>query len=246
MKKGYLLAVIAVVALVLGACTPDVTVENQPAPGPGQQTGISVSGTGTVTGTPDTLTMTFGVEVLDPSVSVAVSRAAERAQAVISALDANGVAEEDIQTANYSIYPRYDWRNDQQVLLGYTVSNTVSAKIRDIDSAGQTIDAVTAAGGDDVRVSGVSFSIEDNDELISAAREAAFADAKGKAEQLATLGGVTLGSPVTISETFSSPRPPIEYAVAEDSLGGADAITPIIPGGQDVVVTITVQFDIES
>lgn len=245
MRRAMILAAIGAVALFTAACTPSVTVENPPAPADGRESGISVAGTGEVTGTPDTLTMTFGVRVVADTVAEAVAEAAAGAEAVISALEDAGVAEADIQTANYSIYPRYDWRNNQEVLLGYEVSNTVVAKIRDLDAAGATIDAVTDAGGDAVTVSGVSFSIEDNDELIEAAREVAWNDAMAKAEQLAALGGVSLGSPISISESFSTSRPPIAYE--EYAVGGADdAATPIVPGEQQVTVTIQVVFDIDA
>lgn len=245
MRRATIIAAIAAVSLLAAACTPSVTVENTPPPSDGRATGISVSGTGEVTGTPDTLTMTFGVRVIDDSVSVAVDRAASRADAVIGALRDAGVAEEDIQTANYSIYPRYDWRNDTQVLVGYEVSNSVVAKIRDLDAAGATIDAATDAGGDDVTVSGVSFSIEENEELIEAARAAAWEDAKSKAEQLASLSGVTLGSPISISESFSTSGPPIPFEELAFAAEG-DASTPILPGEQQVAVSLQVQFDIES
>lgn len=237
---------VAAIALAVSACTPSVTVENAPANTEGAPTGISVSGTGEVTGTPDTLTMTFGVSVRRDSVSEAVSAAAEVADKMISALRANGVAEEDIQTANYSVYPEYDWTGEQQKLVGYNVNNSVVAKIRDLDNAGEVIDATTAAGGNDATVHGVSFSIEDNEALIEAAREAAWKDAEAKAQQLADLAGVSLGAPTTINESFS-PRPqPFDYReVAFASEDGAAFDTPIIPGEQSVAVSLNVQFSIE-
>ena len=244
MRRQIIVAVLGAGALLMAACTPQVTVENSGSTGDGLTRGISVSGVGRVTGTPDTLTMSFGVQIVDDSVSAAVERAAQRADAVIAALIASGVAESDIQTANYSIYPRYEWRNDQQILTGYEVSNTVTAKIREIDTAGEAIDAVSAAGGDDVTVSGVSFSIEDNEALLEAARAAAWADAQGKADQLASLSSVTLGAPSAISESFSSAQPPIWYeerAVASD--GGF--ATPITPGEQEIAVTLQVHFSID-
>lgn len=245
MRRVMIVGAIGALALLAAACTPDVAVDYTPPSADGQPTGISVTGTGEVTGTPDTLTMTFGVRVTEDSVSAAVDGAAERADAIIAALVDAGVAEEDIQTANYSIYPRYDWRNDQQILLGYEVSNSVVAKIRDLDTAGDTIDDVTAAGGDDVIVSGVSFSIEDNDALIEAAREAAWNDARSKAEQLAGLSGVTLGAPITITESFSTSRPPIAYEESARLDAAADVATPIVAGEEQVAVTLQVQFDID-
>jgi uncharacterized protein YggE len=165
MRKTTLGIGIALLALVAAACTPQVTVEADQVPaqtaegGATGGTGIAVTGVGEVSGIPDTLTMTFGISVLRDSVSVAVADSAELTDGLIAALEANGVAEEDIQTANFSIFPEYDYSGEQQRLVGFRVQNSVVAKIRDIDSAGDVIDAAAAAGGDEVIVSGVSFSI---------------------------------------------------------------------------------------
>jgi len=244
MKRTITVAVIGVLTLVAAACTPSVTVEDTGGTSDGASAGIAVSGTGKIAGTPDTLTISFGVTVLADSVTGAVSKAAESADAVIATLTAQGVAEEDIQTANYSIFPQYDYRNDTQTLVGYQVNNTVTAKVRDLDAAGTIIDDVAAAGGDTVTVSGVSFSIEDNEQLVEAARAAAWNDARTKAEQLAELAGVTLGSPTSIVETFSSP--PVPIAFNEAALSSAqDTVTPIAPGTQQVAVTLSVEYSIE-
>ena len=244
MKRTIMVGVIAALALIAAACTPSVTVENTGTTAEGTSTGIAVSGTGKIAGTPDTLTISFGVTVLADSVVTAVSRAAESADAVIASLTAAGVAEEDIQTANYSIFPQYDYRNDTQTLIGYQVNNTVTAKVRDLDAAGNIIDDVAAAGGDTVTVSGVSFSIEDNEQLVEAARAAAWDDARTKAEQLAGLAGVTLGSPTSIVETFSSPPVPITFDEANLS-AAAETVTPIVPGTQQVAVTLSVVYSLD-
>ncbi len=247
MKKTTIVVAIAALAIAVSACTPSVTVESPNAPSEIAPSGISVSGIGEVTGTPDTLTMSFGVSVMRDSVSEAVAVAAEKAEAVIDSLKANGVAEEDIQTANYSVYPQYDWSNNTQQFTGYQVNNSVIAKIRDLDSAGTVIDGATAAGGDETTVSGVSFSIEDNDALIEAAREAAWNDAKQKAEQLASLAGVTLGDPISVSETFApSPQPFAYDEIAFAQADGAEFATPINAGEQQVAVSLSVQFSIQN
>jgi len=243
LNRTTFVVAVGAVALFVSACTPSVTVEAPPTATEGAVSGISVSGIGKVTGTPDTLTMSFGVSVRRDTVAEAVSVAAEKAQAVIDALESNGIAEEDIQTANYSIYPQYDWDGEKQQLLGYQATNSVIAKIRDIDTAGEMIDDVAAAGGNEVAVSGVTFSIEDNDVLIEAAREAAWNDARAKAEQLAELSGVTLGDPTMISESFSPSPRPITFAAVEE---GADSsfATPISPGEQQVAVSLNVTYSI--
>ena len=176
--------------------------------------------------------------------SEATGDASRLAQAVIDALKAKGVAEKDIQTTNYSIYPEYDYRNDSQVLRGYRVSNTVSAKIRDLDKAGEVIDAATAAGGNDAVVNGIRFDLEANGPLITAAREAAWNDAEAKAEQLASLAEVRLGKAVSISETSSPTQPPIVYAEATAE-AAFDRATPIQAGEASVSVVVTVQFAID-
>ena len=106
MKRTITLAIIGALALVIAACTPSVTVENSGTGSEGASTGISVQGTGKISGTPDTLTISFGVTVREDSVTAAVSGAAQSADAVITALTAAGIAEEDILTENYSIFPQ--------------------------------------------------------------------------------------------------------------------------------------------
>ena len=239
MKRVAVIA-IAAASMLFAACAPDVTVENTGADG-ASASGIAVSGTGEVYGTPDTLQMRFGVSVLRPTVEQAVEDAAALADELISSLEATGVEADDIQTANYSINPEYDYSADQRRLVGYRVDNTVVAKIRDLDSAGSVIDATVAGVGDEIQVSGVSFSIEDDTELIAAARTAAWDDAVTKAEQLATLAGITLGEAVMISESFSNVAPiPVYRDFAVSEAAGLD--TPIEAGQQQVAVTLQVRF----
>lgn len=231
---------IAGLAVVLAACGEGTEVI---ATGEGDSVGIAVSGEGRVAGTPDTLTLNIGINLERDSVSAATDDAAQLAAALLAALRAEGVEEADIQTANYSIYPVYDYRNDTRRLLGYRVANDVRVKIRELDRAGEIIDKAAAQGSDEVVVQGVSFSLEDNESLVVAARQAAWDDARSKAEQLAGLAGVTLGPPTAISESFSAPVPIQRYAV---EAAGADGIaTPIQPGELDVTITIQVTFGLD-
>ncbi len=240
--KRLAIGLVAGVALLATACTPSVTVENTGTEG-ATASGIAVSGRGEVFGTPDTLQMSFGVSVLRPTVKQAVADAAALADQLISNLTSSGVATEDIQTANYSIYPEYDYSGDQRRLVGYRVGNTVTAKIRDVDSAGSVIDAAVVGVGDEIQVSGVSFSIEDDEELISAARAAAWEDARSKAQQLADLAGLTLGNAVMISESVVGTPPQPLYRAAFDEAVGASVETPIEAGQQQVAVNLQVRFE---
>jgi uncharacterized protein YggE len=242
-KRRYTIAAIAALAVLAAACgtaagsTPqEITVNTSEE----TSSGISVTGMGEVTGTPDTVEVGLGVSVLAETVDEAAATAAEKAQALIDSLTSNGVAEEDITTTDYSIYPEYDYSSNTERLVGYRVNNTVQAKIRDIATTGTVIDAAVAAGGDDVTVNGLSFSIEDNDELVSAAREAAWNDAMAKATQLAGLSGHTLGEATSITESVSMPPVPIPYA--EEMAAVDRATTPIEPGTSAVTITLQVQF----
>jgi uncharacterized protein YggE len=242
-KQLALVALVAVAALLVAACGSGEETLVSPAGADGSITsGINVSGQGKVTGKPDVLTVSLGVSVLRPTVDRATADGAALATAIIDALKANGVAEDDIQTANYSINPEYDWSGEQQRLLGYRVNNQVNVKIRNMANAGAIIDAATAAGGDSTVISGLSFSIEDNAELLQMARTAAWADAEAKARQLAQLAGLQLGSAVSITESISYNTPPIYY---ERAMAAAeDGSTPIESGTQDVIVNIQVTFSI--
>ena len=240
-----LIALVGAGALLLAACgSGEGTMVSEAGSDGSTTSGINVTGQGKVTGRPDVLQVTLGVSVLRPTVDQATAEAASLAAAVIDALEANGVAEEDIQTANYSINPEYDWSGEAQRLLGYRVNNEVRVKIRDLDQAGAVIDAATAAGGDATVVNNLSFSIEDNSELLQMARTAAWNDAEAKARQLAQLAGLELGAATSITETINYEIVPVYWdrgmAAAED------AVSPIESGTQDVTVVVQVVFAIGS
>ena len=221
--------------------SPDVLVESVERP-----TGIFVSGQGLVAGVPDTLNINIGVSVTRDTVGEAVSDAAELADGVISALVGQGVAEEDIRTAQFSISPEFDFeRRGRTRLIGYRVENRLSVKIRDLDRAGEIIDGATTAAGDEVVVSRVSFSVEDNEALLEEARAAAWSDAQAKATQLALLAGVELGAATTVSESVGATFPQDEYSFAFGSARLASGVTPIQPGQLDVTVILQVRFDID-
>jgi uncharacterized protein len=204
--------------------------------------GITVTGVGTVLGRPDTMTVTIGVNVIRPTVSEATAEATASATALFDALEAAGVAEQDIQTQNYSISPQYRYdEGSTPVLTGYQVSNTVLAKIRDVDAAGSVIDAAVAAGGDSSIVQGIGFAVEDDTERLAEARAKAFADARAKAEQLAELAGVELGQVLRMAETLGGASPVFGI---ENMAADSASRTPIQPGEVTSEVRVDVVFAI--
>jgi len=187
----------------------------------------------------------LGVSAKAATVKAASSQAQEAMSDLLDSLEDNDVEEKDIQTSQFSIYPEYDYRNGEQILTGYRVSHMVEVKVRDIDKAGEVIDDAVEAGGDLLQVQSISFTIDDTTALRSEAREEAVADAQAKADELASLAGVTLGKPTYITESISTPYPQPYF-----DRGGAYAmeeasVTEISAGELEVVVSVQISYAIE-
>lgn len=232
------LLIVAVVA-VLNEPTAQVTLSSQ------AQTGIAVSGSGNVTVTPDIARIDVGVEVTGDTVAEARGEAADAMDAVMDALTDNGVDEEDVRTRSFNIYPQYNYRDDEAPeITGFTVSNQVTVTVREIDNASTVFDAAIEAGGDAVRVNGISFTVDEPEEFLDQARADAIADARGRAETLADAAGVSLGSVRSISESTSfigEQRFAAPEAAFDTAAGGA---TSISPGEQELSVNVSVVFEV--
>ena len=245
-KLGALAALSAVVFVSMVAATcGDTTTTVQNAED--QQRGISVSGQGIVQGSPDVATISLGVSSLANTVGEARTQAAASLTAMIDSMKANGVEDDDVQTTQLNIQPEYDYTDGRQILTGFRVTNAVNAKLREIDRTGEVVDEAVEAGGDNTTINGITFSIDDPEELKRQAREAAVADARARAETLAQASGVTLGDPVTISETsFAQPMYYSGAEIAADTGAGAPVpATPIEAGELDVVVDVSITWGID-
>lgn len=241
MKRASLVLVILVVGMLSLACGSEKTTI---IASPATQKGITVTGHGEVQAQPDTGIFDVGVQVHASTVAAARDTAAQAADAVMKSLKANGIADADIKTMNYSINPEYDYRSTTPRVTGYVVMNTVEVKVRKVDTLSKVIDDATAAGGDAVQVQAVRFDVADNSKLLDQARQAAVADARNKAEQLAKLGGGKLGQPISINETQSSmPRPITADAKGVPATGQA---VPISPGSSSVTVDVSATWDLGS
>ena len=209
-------------------------------------TGVTATGTGRAFGEPDVAIISVGVSVERDTVEQARADAAQAQQAVIDSLMDNGVAEEDIQTVQFSVYPQYSFDNNrgQGEIIGYVVSNVVSARVRELDTTGQVIDAVTTAAGNDAVVQGVSFTVDDPTELQAEARRQAVEQAQQQAEQLADAAGLDLGEIISISESGGA----MPFGRAEAGFDQAAAQvpeTPIEPGQVEVNVTVNLQYTLQ-
>lgn len=248
MKRIWFLVIglaLMIIMVFLSSCTTDST-PNLGGIFSTQQEGVWVSGTGKVTVVPDIATLRLGIQSQEMSVAAAQSNATEAMNRVMDALADNGVAEKDIQTQFFSIQRVTRWDNvkQEEVVLGYRVSNIVTAKIRDIDKTGTIIDAVATAGGDLTRIDSINFSVEDPSAYHEEAREKAMEDAEDKARQLTGLAGVTLGRPTFITESTPFAPPIYQRADFEGAPAPAAAPPPISPGEMEISLTVQVIYAI--
>ena len=252
MKKIWLVAVgVMLLGLVFAVgCTTASGQTITPTPVSTQQQGIWVSGTGKVTVTPDIANISLGIQAQDTSVAAAQAAATQAMDQVLASLKANGIADKDIQTQYYSInqVTHWDQNTGKQIVDGYSVSNTVTVKVRVVSAAGKVIDDVAKAGGDLARVNSVYFSVDNPEQYYPEARQNAMDDAKTKAQQLASAGGVTLGNLTYISEgSVYVPQPPVVYykeSYAADGAVPAPA-TSINPGETEISLTVQLVYDIQ-
>ena len=240
----WFLAIGTLLILALTAC--DVNIASEVLSSSTTDRAIHVTGSGSVTGEPDIATLDLGVSVEKETVAEAREEAASAMTALIASLKANNVAEKDIKTENFSVYPQYDYTDNGRILRGYRVNNTVRAKIRDLATLSDVIDAAAAAGGNSIVINSIQFMIDDTTPLQTQARSLAVKDAEAKAQTLAEASGVTLGEPITITESTYFEGPPIPFATAEAAFDdAARTATPIVAGELTVTVNVTVVYEIE-
>jgi len=209
-----------------------------------QNTGIWVTGQGETTAVPDVAILSLGVEAKGDTVAEAQSQAAVAMDKVMQALKDNGIDKKDIQTRQYSIYPITRWVEDEkkEEIIGYRVTNIVVTKIRKVDKAGAVIDAVAQAGGDYIRIQGISFTVDDPTPYYEEARTKAVKDAENKAKQFANLTGVKLGKPTYISEGAVY-LPSVNKAYESAALLPAPE-TPISPGELKITTNVQIVYAI--
>ncbi len=226
--------------------TPAIALQQAAATSPRT---ITVVGEGKVSIQPDIATANIGVDIVGETVNEASAAAASTMEAVMEALQAQGIVENDIQTSGYNIWIERPYGGPE--VLGtpggqgeaiYHVNNTVAVVIRDLESVGEVLNAAIEAGANNIF--GVTFNADNPGELMSEARELAVADAEAKAAELAALNQVQVGDVVSISEVIGGGGGffPSPVARAEAGLGGGG---PISPGELELNVQLQITYSIE-
>jgi len=218
---------------------------------------ITVSGEGEVFAVPDTATFSVTVQEKAKQVKDAQDVATKKTNDIITYLKSQNIDEKDIQTTDYNVYPQYDYTNTacsqnycppgKQVLSGFEVSQTLTVKVRDAKKAGDLLSGVGSRGA--TTVSGLSFTIDDQDKLEAEARDKAITKAKEKAEVLAQSLGVRIvrvvgfseggnGGPIYYAKTMA-------YGMGGGGMDSAIAPSPEIPTGQNKITSnVSVTYEI--
>jgi uncharacterized protein YggE len=215
---------------------------------------IEVSGYGETFAVPDIATFSFSVSQDANQVSDAQGQVTKKTDAILAAIKGLGVEEKDVQTSDYSVYPKYKYVSQicpagavcpgggNQVPDGYTVSNTLTVKVRDTAKAGQAL-AVAGQNGAS-NISGLSFTVDDPSSTEAEARTKAITDARKKADTLAKSLGVRLGRVVSFTDSSGGEVRPF-YATADMAVGSSKSLPPTIQTGQNKITeNVTVTYEI--
>ena len=205
---------------------------------------IAVVGQGQVAVKPDMAVLRLGANGHAASIGEAMSQVNKTIDRMVKALQANGIAEQDIQTQGLSAGPQYGSQPVPGVktppnIVGYQASEQLQVKVRDLSKIGQTIEGVAAAAGDNFQMQGIQFAVADPTPLQSKARELAIANARAKAQELARISGVSIGAIVTLSEDQGA------LPVAPVGMGVQSAPAAISPGEMNIVSTVHVTYAIQ-
>lgn len=210
---------------------------------------FTVTGEGKVETKPDSATVRLGVVSRGATSEQAQNLLNANINKVVAAVKALGVAEDDIRTENYNIYPEYgDVRpvvggttTDQNRISGYTANTNITVTVKTAEIANKVIDAGTSNGAN--QVGGVDFQVKDKEAALNQAREMAVADAKKKAEDASRIAGFKLGKVINYSESEGGGYPVPMLAKAQDAQGGG-VPTQVQPGTNEVMVTVSLSYEI--
>ena len=238
--KNVLTALLLSAAAMPSAAVAQQSTINQTIAG----TRLDINATGEVVRVPDLATISAGVVSRSPTASGAMRDAANRMARVRDALKRAGIADRDIQTSNISLSPNYTYAKDQPPRIsGYSASNQVTVRFRDLASTGSILDALVAEGAN--QISGPNLSIDKPEGALDEARAKAVAIARARAELYARSLGMRVVRVVSVSESGGyAPPPPMPPMVMMAERSQA-ADTRIDPGEQKLQVSVSMTFELQ-
>lgn len=217
--------------------------ENPPATAEPLRRTITVVGIGRASATPDIARVTVGVDVVNASLSKALTEVNTKTSAVIAQLKKQGIEDKDVRTVDFNVFPQQAYGpNGPGPITGYRVSNSVRVTIRDLDKAGSILEQAVNAGANTVQ--GLTFTIDDAKPVETEARVSAIQDARFKADALAQEAGATVGQVINISEVQTGGPIMLNQPAAMSAQGGGGGVE-IAPGMQDVSVQVQVTYELQ-
>lgn len=208
---------------------------------------ITVTGQGEVYAVPDTAWITSGVNTQAATADSALDDNNKLIQQMLDVLDDADIEEKDIQTSGFNIHPIYDYgaNSNPPKLSGYQVSNSVTAKLTDLEKLGDLLDAIVKAGSN--QVSGIQFGFNNDEALLDQARTNAVAHALKKAQLYAKAVDADVGDVVSITETGANLPVPIYYRAEMAQAKAMDAgSVPVMKGEQKLAASVTVVYVLEN
>jgi hypothetical protein len=202
---------------------------------------IAVPGTGRAEGPPDVVRVRLTATAVRPTLAEALADSEDAARRVRAVLAAAGVAAQDAATRGLSVHAEQVWNDGTARITGFRSEHELAVTLRDLTSAGRLLGETVVAGGDDVRLHGVDFVVEDDVPLRDRARAAAWADALRRAEQLAHLAGRRLGPVRRVVEETGGQGGPVPMGLRQAASAGE---VDVQPGAVAVEVTLSVAWEI--
>lgn len=242
--SGFLVAIVAFTAL--GKFSFDsLTVYTQDQ-GEEMRT-VSVQGEGSIFVKPDIASVNLTVETEGKTVNKVSEENNDKMKNIVAAIKKIGVDEKDIKTTNYNLRPRYDYESRPARIDGYTLSQNITVKIRNLSKVEDVIAEATNSGAN--RMDSLNFMIDEEDEYLIEARELAVKEAKDKAAEIEDTVGITLGDIIGYRELSNNSAQPIYYekAMYADSVMGGGMRgedMAIESGSQEIVSRIELIYEI--
>ena len=202
---------------------------------------ITVVGEGSIEGAPDMAVLSLGVTTEGASAAEAMAANTASLKIVLERMKSAGIAEKDVQTSNLSLNPNWTGYDSGATpkIVGYTASNQVMIRIRDLPSLGEILDAAITDGAN--TLNGLSFGLSNPRPAMDLARAEAVADAHARATLLVEAAGAKLGKIVSISENGGYSQPVPMFRAASEAMPEA---VPVQGGEVATLATVTVIYEI--
>jgi len=219
---------------------------------------INISASDKVNVKPDTASISFSVVTENVNLSVAQEENNKKMNESIAMLKQQGIVEDDIKTTEYNIYPvysqyvtpMYSGISSEFVpkIIKYSMTQTVSAKVRDFSKISTILDALPKMGIN--KIGNISFIVDDMEKGLAQARAKAFQKAQDKAKSISEQNGIKLGRIINVSDYqdggYNQYRDAVGGYGGDMMLSSVKSIAPVIqPGTQEISVNVNITYEIK-